>query len=346
MVTIKDLASYTGVSATTISNVIHGRSSRVSQETIEKVNDAIRTLGYTPNMSARALVSKSSRVVAFINHVITRDNSNMMEDPFHSASIGVIESRLREQGYYLMLRTVKTSDELISFLQNWNVDGLFFTGIFHDLFFDALAGFPTPMVMIDSYVHQKDMYNVGLEDFKGSYLATRHLIEKGHRRIGFATPLLKDGGVLQERFLGYRSALTKSSIPFDPSILFEYEMDSVASCHAAANAITGHLKTETGPADQKITGLVVSADLLAVGILSGLYANHIRVPEDLSIVGFDDLPMAQMAIPPLTTIHQDMKQKACIAADFMLQLLDGEKPDPSNVILPVRLVERESVREL
>lgn len=337
MATIKDIAKYTGVSCTTISNVIHGRSERVSQETIEKVNHAIRQLGYTPNMSARALVSKSSKVVAFINHVITRDNTNMMEDPFHSAAIGVIESKLRHHGYYLMLRTVKTTEELINFLQNWNVDGLFFTGIFHDTFFDALSSFHTPVVLIDSYVRQDNIYNVGLEDFHGSYLATRHLIEKGHRRIGFATPLLKDGGVLQERFLGYKAALTEAGIPFDPSILFEYEMDSMASCQAAADDITRH---------KDLTGIVAAADLLAVGIMSGLHKNHVRIPEDISIVGFDDITLCQMVMPPLTTIHQDMNQKARLAAEFMLQLLNGEKPKQSNIILPVHLVERDSVKEI
>lgn len=337
MVTIKDIAKYTGVSCTTISNVIHGRSNRVSQETIEKVNSAIRVLGYTPNMSARTLVSKSSKVIAFINHVITRDNTNMMEDPFHSSAIGVIESTLRENGYYLMLRTVKTTDELISFLQNWNVDGLFLTGIFHDTFFDALSSFQIPIVLIDSYVRQPNIYNVGLEDFKGSYLATKYLAQKGHKRIAYASPFMKDGGVLQERFLGYKAALTESGLPFDASILFEYEMDTVASCHAAADAIS--LRND-------ITGLVVSADQLAIGIMSGLHAHGIRIPDDISIVGFDDIAMCQMVTPPLTTIHQDMSRKAQLAVEFMLQLLEGETPEQSNIILPVRLTERQSVRSL
>lgn len=337
MVTIKDIAKYTGVSCTTISNVIHGRSNRVSQETIEKVNSAIRVLGYIPNMSARTLVSKSSKVIAFINHVITRDDTNMMEDPFHSSAIGVIENKLRENGYYLMLRTVKTTEELICFLQNWNVDGLFLTGIFHDNFFDALSAFHIPIVLIDSYVRQPNVYNVGLEDFQGSYLATKYLAEKGHKRIAYASPFMKDGGVLQERFLGYKAALTDSNIPFDSSILFEYEMDSVASCHAAADAIAVH---------KDITGLVTSADQLAIGIMSGLHALGIRVPDDISVIGFDDIPMCQMVTPPLTTIHQDMKLKAQTAVEFMLQLLEGDNPEQSNIILPIRLTERQSVRSL
>ena len=135
MVTIRDIAQATGVSATTVSNVIHGRTNRVSAETIELINDTIKRLGYVPNMSARALVSSSSKVIGFVNHVVTRENANVMEDPFHSTAIGAIESALRENGYYLMLRTVETEEELTTFLQNWNIDGLFFTGIFKDKFF-------------------------------------------------------------------------------------------------------------------------------------------------------------------------------------------------------------------
>lgn len=337
MVTIKDLAAYTGVSCTTISNVIHGKSNRVSQETIDRVNAAIEELGYTPNMSARSLVSKSSKVVAFINHVITREGTNVTEDPFHSTAIGVIENTLRQNGYYLMLRTISTSDELVHFLQNWSIDGLFFTGVFHDAFYDALSSYRIPTVLIDSYVRQKRLYNVGLEDFKGSYIATSHLIEKGHRRIGFASPIFRDGGVLQERFLGYKAALTDHNIPFDPSINFEYEMDNMESCQAAADAIAPH---------RDMTGLVTSADLMAAGIITGLRKHGVRVPEDISIVGFDDISLAQMVYPQLTTIHQDMHQKAAYAADTMLQLLNGVKPAHHNIILPVSLVERDSVRSL
>lgn len=337
MVTLKDIANLTGVSTTTISNVIHGRSNRVSRETVEKVNAAIKELGYIPNMSARSLASKSSSVVAFINHVITGNDSNMLEDPFHSTAIGTIERTISANGYYLMLRTVRTTEELLSFLRNWNVDGLFLTGIFYDEFFDALSTCDIPVVLLDSYVRQPGICNVGLEDFQGSYLATNHLIQKGHRRIGFVTPKLRDGGVLQERFLGYKSALIQAAIPFDESVVFEYEMDTEASCQAAADAIACH---------RDLTGLVASADKLAVGIMPGLRRHGIRLPEDLSIIGFDDLPLCSLVTPPLTTIHQDMRKKAEVAANFMLELLSGSTPSTPNIILPVSLTERESVRDL
>ncbi len=336
MVTIRDIAQATGVSATTVSNVIHGKDNRVSAETIQKINDAIKQLGYVPNMSARSLVSSSSKVIGFVNHAFGRKVANVMEDPFHSTAIGAIEAALSEEGYYLMLRTVETAEELVAFLQNWNVDGLFFTGIFKDKFFDTLAGLNIPIVFIDSYIRAPQFCNVGLEDFTGSYNATRHLIEKGHRNIGFASPNIKDGGVLQERFLGYKAALAENSIPFNKSIIFQQEMD-IASCKLVSDEIVKH---------PDMTGLVVTADIMAAGIMTGLRAHGVRIPDDISIVGFDDISIAQLVTPPLTTIRQDMNLKGRLAADFMLQRLSGKLLDSTEVTLPTKLIERNSVRAL
>ncbi len=336
MVTIRDIAQATGVSATTVSNVIHGRAGRVSAETIQNINNAIKQLGYVPNMSARSLVSSSSKVIGFVNHVITREDTNFMDDPFHSAVIGAIESALRENGYYLMLRTVETSEELATFIQNWNMDGLFFTGIFKDKFFDSISGLHIPVVLIDSYLRVPQFCNVGLEDFTGSYDATRYLIEKGHRRIGFASPNIKDGGVLQERFLGYKAALAESSIPFDKSLVFQHEMD-IDSCKAASDEIVKH---------HDLTGLIVSADIMAAGIMAGLKSHGIRIPEDISIVGFDDIAVAKLVSPALTTIRQDMNLKGRLAVDFMLQLLSGKPLETTEITLPTRLIERDSVKSL
>lgn len=333
MVTIRDIARATGVSATTVSNVIHGKSNRVSAETIQNINEAIKQLGYVPNMSARSLVSSSSKVIGFINHVITDENSNFMEDPFHSSSIGTIENILRKNGYYLMLRTVKTADELVTFLQNWNVDGLFFTGIFKDKFFEAIDGLNIPVVLIDSYVHPPHICNVGLEDFTGSYQATCHLIENGHRNIGFASPSIKDGGVLQERFLGYKAALAEHGIPFRKEHIFQQEMD-IESCEIVSQNIIQF---------PELTALVVTADIMAAGIIRGLRTNGKRVPEDISVVGFDDINLAQLITPPLTTIHQDMNLKGRLAVDYMLQLLEGNQPENTNITLPTKLIVRKSV---
>lgn len=336
MVTIKDIAQAVGVSATTVSNVINGKSGRVSAETVTKINTAIDELGYVPNMSARSLVSKSSKVIGFINHVLTDKGANFMEDPFLSKFIGILEHVLRENSYYLMIRTVETSEQLEAFLHTWDIDGLFLADIFKDDFFDEITTLNIPIVLVDSYVHHKNICNVGLDDFGGSSLATKYLIQNGHKKIAFASLHIKDGGVLMERFLGYKYALTKAGIPFDDSLVFECSMD-LKGTRNFAKFLAKH---------PDITGVVTTADYLAGNIIANLHRLGVHVPDDISIIGFDDLNICNIIEPPLTSVHQDMDLKGRIAVDFMLQLLEHKTPNPYEISLQTTITERNSVKKL
>lgn len=337
MITVKDIAAYTGVSATTVSNVINGRDGRVSAETIEKIKAAIAELGYVPNMSAKSLVSRQSKVIGFINHTITYKNANFMEDPFTAKFIGILEKELRENGYYLMLRTVETPEEFEAFIRTWAIDGLFLSGIFEDSFYEAikpsLEKYPT--VLVDSFVHSPNICNVGLEDFRGGYLSTKYLLDRGHKRIAFASFHIKDGGVLMERYLGYKSALTEYGIQFDDSLIFECGTDKEHLMHVI------HSVKE----DDSITALVTASDFLAANLMSLMYQNGITVPDDISVMGFDNLNICNITCPPLSTVHQDMDQKGKTAVDFMLNLLAGSELSEHEVYLPVSIVERSSVRD-
>ncbi len=130
MPTIKDIAREANVSVTTVSNVIHGKHSRVAQETVERIERIIAVNNYTPNLSARALVNKSSRIIGVINHLIQSQPISFLEDPFHGALLGGVERKLRERGYYMMIRTVANEEELFSLFRNWNLDGVILTGLF------------------------------------------------------------------------------------------------------------------------------------------------------------------------------------------------------------------------
>lgn len=337
MVTIKDIAAVAGVSATTVSNVINGKQGRVSEQTIQKINKAIDELGYVPNMSARSLVSNSSKVIGFINHVVTDKGSNFMEDPFLSKFIGILEHELRENGYYLMLRTVETPEQFQAFLRNWHIDGLFLAGIFNDDFFKAITPLSLPTVLVDSYARQDGICNVGIEDFNGSNQATKYLIDKGHKKIAYASlRIQQEGGVLMERFLGYKSALTENSIPFDPELVFECGMD-LDHTQEISDYMVNH---------PDVTAIVTTADYLAANIMVNLQKRGVKVPDDVSIVGFDDLNICTLISPALTTVHQDMNEKGIAAVDFMLQLLNGDKPVNNERTLKTKIVERDSVRSL
>ncbi|MGB8453296.1 MAG: LacI family DNA-binding transcriptional regulator [Anaerocolumna sp.] len=336
MTTIKDIAQAVGVSCTTVSNVIHGKSGRVSAETIAQINETIEKLGYVPNMSARSLVSSSSKVIGMISHLTQNKNESIVEDPFHSAFIGSIEKTLRENGYYLMLRTVETTADLLTFLRNWNVDGLFCTGVFQDEFFEALTGLNIPVVLIDSYVTHPNMCNVGLEDYNGGYTATRYLIDKGHKDIAFASPTIKKHGVVYERFSGYQNALSEASLAFRPELVFEQELD-----------VNTTVALGTTLAKRKdLTAIFATADILAAGIMSGLTEAGKKVPDDISVIGFDDINLCHLTLPRLTTIHQDAPLKGKLAVYFLIDQLENKPIQNREVILPIHLVERNSVKAI
>ena len=335
MLTIKDIAREAGVSRTTVSNVIHGASSHVSAETIERINKIIKENNYTPNMYARALVNKSSRIIGVINHSISAGDGNFMMDPFHTEVIGGIERELRKRDYYMMLRTVDSEEELVSLFRNWNLDGVIITGVFEDQFYERVVKSEIPCVLLDSYIKHSSLMNVGLKDYDGAYQATKYLLEKGHKNIVFASPKIHEEGVVRERFNGYNAALKDFGVLFNQKNLYECKID------INAGRELGALIAERND----VTAVFATADMLAVGIMSGLFEKGVKIPDDISIVGFDDLYMSRITSPSLTTVHQNIVEKGELAASMLIDFI--EKRDVNkNIIMSVSLVERNSVCDI
>jgi LacI family transcriptional regulator len=336
MVTLKDIAKEANVSVTTVSNVIHGNHKRVAQETVEKIKMIIEETNYVPNMTARSLVNKLSKIIGVINHVVPEKSGNFISDPFHSVVIEGIEEELREKGYYLMVRTVYSEDELFSLLRNWNIDGLILIGLFQDEFFEKLMNAGVPFVLIDSYIDNHKVLNIGLADCNGGYMATKYLIDKGHRNIVFASPIIKYNGVVEERFKGYKLALKEANITFEKKNVYQQEItitEGIELGHKLAN------RTD-------VSAIFATADILAAGIISGLNEQGKRVPDDFSVIGFDDLYISSLTAPRLTTIHQDTQKKGKVAAESLIKVIEGDPIKNKNIIMPVTLVERHSVKDI
>ena len=336
MVTLKDIAAEAGVSITTVSNVIHNRRSRVSAECVEKIWRIIEREHYVPSMSARSLAKDHSSIIGVVTHLAPRSAGSTMSDPFLSSFMEGIEKRTREEGFYLMIRAVEDAAALEALSRSWKLSGLVLTGLFQDAFFDKVRSLGVPCVLIDSYVEDPEVCCIGLEDEQGGYLAARHLLERGHRAIAFASPAVRPGGVVEQRLRGYRRALAEYGVPFDPGRVFAQEI-TVEEGKRLGHALSRR---------PEITGICASADILAAGIMAGLSECGVAVPAEKSVVGFDDHFLARLTIPGLTTIHQDAEQKGVLATDMLLKQLRHEPLPQKRVILPVRLVERGSVRTL
>ncbi|MBR4710715.1 MAG: LacI family DNA-binding transcriptional regulator [Clostridia bacterium] len=336
MVTLKDIAREAGVSITTVSNVVHKRKSRVSPELVDKIWKIIEREHYAPSMSARSLAQERSSIIGVITHLTPQNTGSTLGDPFLSTFVDSIEKRTREAGYYLMIRAVEDARELAALSHSWQLSGLILTGMFQDDFFLTTKEIGIPFVLIDSYVDDPEACCVGLEDEEGSRMATRHLLENGHRTVAFASPAIRPGGVIDMRLRGYRRALEEYGIAWDPGLVFTQEI-TVEEGKKLGHTLAGM---------RGITGIVASADILAAGIMAGLNERGIRVPEDKSVVGFDDNYLAQLTLPALTTVHQDAEKKGVLATDMLLKQIRHEPVPQRSVILPVRLVERGSVRRL
>ena len=334
MITIKDIAEYTGVSATTVSNVIHGRRNRVSVETGERIQKAIKELGYVPNLFARSLVSSSSKVIALIIYIPTRADSFFVDEAFRMSFLSHVEDGLRKNGYYLMLRRVESVDELKCFLSNWKMDGFFVTGSCDREFIEAIRGIKVPMVFIDSY-DSGGICDVGHDDYSGGRLAAGHLIERGHRNIAFVSSSVHDGRYMERRYRGYLDALREAGIEADPELTFETGLDD------ASFADTARRIRDRGD----VTAVVATTDIMAAGLMAAFADLGMSVPGDISLIGYDDTPLSRMTTPRLTTVRQDIDQKAVTAVDRMIELLEGGH-DFGRTELPVELVIRDSVKEI
>ena len=196
MVTLKDIAAEAGVSITTVSNVVHNRKSRVSPELVRKIEKIIQREHYAPSMSARSLANDQSNIIGVITHLTPQNTGSTMGDPFLSSFVDSVEKHVREEGYYLMFRAVEDAMELASLSRSWRLAGLILTGMFQDEFFSTIRELGIPYVLIDSYVDDPGACCIGLEDEQGGYIATKHLLEKGHRTIAFASPSIRRGGVI------------------------------------------------------------------------------------------------------------------------------------------------------
>jgi len=324
MVTIKDIAREANVTPTTVSNVINGNHARVSQNTIDKVMAIIRKYHYVPNQTARSLVSSASRIIGVIIPEYVHTPANLASDPFQGEILSGIEHAVQQHGYYLMLRSSKGAADIKALLRTWNVDGVLILGLTAEQ--ANIAKVPT--VFIDCRMDDPSVLTVGLEDRQGGYLATSHLIRKGHRHIGFVSYGIGQSGVITERFEGYRQALREAGLPFSEEHVFETDFQRMM------------------PKLGEVTALFCAADLLAVELMAFLRQRQIRIPDDISLVGFDDLYISRIVTPALTTIRQDVVQKGMAAVQLLVDAIQDKAIADRRIVLPVRLVERDSVKDI
>ncbi len=339
MSTIKEISRKAGVSPTTVSNVIHGRTNKVSPAIREKVEAVLSEVNYAPNMAATILAHENSRIVGIIFFSETRRNETQLEDPFSFTILGNIEWELRQLGYFMMVHTTSDESEVLRFVKSWKLAGLIILWVPRSVIPRINEEVTCPVVHIDSYDIVNDMhyYRVGIEDRQGGYEITRYLLSMGHRNLLFLATGQSLTGADYMRFLGMKDAFS------------EIGLTLTDECFASLSMVKEErykLYGELASAESSCTAIFCTSDYYASEALSYYNERGIKVPEEMSITGFDDSIFARIVSPGITTIHQDTGEKGRLAVDMLIKLIEGGDITPHQVSLPVSLTVRSSVRQL
>lgn len=334
--TIRDVAREANVSVATISYVLNGKES-IREETRARVKAAMQKLNYVPDLSARGLSNKSSKLVGVVVPQTEPGSRLMLNNPFYSEIVGSIEYNARINGYHLLISGADADADYLKLAKERNLDGIVIIGIYPEDFFSELKKSRIPIVLVDSYCDDHYFHSIQINDRYGAYIATKHLLENGHRDIALISGAIKEGGVVRKRYEGYTDALQEFDVPVRKSAIFEGIVDFESGMDLADRILRS---------DQPFTAAFATADILAIGAMKRFHASGWRIPERFSLVGFDDLNISRYMDTALTTIHQDIYRKGQIAVEMILKGITEPGASKQEVILPVGLVERDSVRHI
>ena len=331
--TIKDIASEAGVSIATVSYVINETKS-ISPETKKRVFKAIKSLHYHPSKSARNLVTGKTGNIGFI----LTDEHFLRTEPFYTKIFLGTEFEAREEGYYIILTSIKSDfdkkDTLPRFILNESVDGIIIAGKVPQNFIDKLSAYKVPAVFVD-YIPPTNSYPIVLIDnIQGAKLATDHLIGLGHRNIAFISSDVEHPS-FSDRLNGYRQALEYAKIPVRNNLIIT---SSVFEGRQAGVDLTKKLFSS----NKDVTAVFAANDAMAIGAIHFLKTRGFKVPEDVSVIGFDGIEADLLLDPPLSTVGVPKIELGSEALKLLLNTLKNKKSLPKKIIVPVELIVRKS----
>jgi len=327
-ITIIEVAAEAGVSFATVSRVINN-DTHVKPETRERVLAAMQRLGYVANRQARSLAGGKSNTIG----LLVPD----LGTGYIGEIIRGIDTELSWNDIDLVLytthRTATKEANYVANLARGMVDGLLLVLPRNPVdYIETLTRRNFPFVLIDHQGTAENCPAVGATNWQGAYTATEYLITLGHRRIGFITGSI-DLGCSQDRLKGYRSALRTHHIAETPELVYEgtfFQPDGYAGACAL-------LDLPDHP-----TAIFASNDVMAMGVMDAIRNRGLRIPDDISVVGFDNIPQSAMVYPPLTTVQQPLEQMGRVAAQMLISILNNAEKDTSRIELPTELIVRGS----
>lgn len=327
--TIIDVAKKCGYSKTTVSRA-YAEPDSVSEKAKLKIYAAAKSLNYTPNAIARAMVRQQTENIAFI---INEKQSPAVLNPFYSP---ILEAVMRESARRNYSVFVVTNQDVL--LPNGEVyikkqmDGVIFVGEAGETIIDRLREQNIPVVLLNNVLDMEDLLCITTSHYEGAMSAVDHLYEQKHRKIGLLAGRFSPQ-VNEARYKGYVDALVRRGLEINPQYILEID----PTLEAGEQAMAHLLQLENRP-----TATFCTNDTVAAGAMKAVIRAGLRIPEDVAIVGFDDSSVSRIVEPELTTVRIDMDRMGQLAAEKLFDLIEGKPSGETRIVIPTELIVRSS----
>lgn len=328
-VRIIDIANELGVSTATVSNVIHGKTGKISSQTMKRVQEKLEERGYIPNMAAALLAQNNSRIIGVVIKNHEKYEGRLLADPFIASSLNDLSDEIEGNGWFMMVKKASDIMEAAKFASMWNMDGMVLLSFCADEYQRLRDGIRIPFVVYDGYFeNQGRICNIRIDDRDGGRQVGRHLRALGHRRVLCVADNRECMDL--DRYTGACEGLG-GPVDFMQIPMRRAQRQRFYREHLAELC--------------RYTAVFAVSDYYAVDLMQFLQRAGVRVPEDISIAGFDDGDICRQVVPALTSVRQDGRRRASAAAELLKRM----RREPSywqNVLMPVELVVRESTGRL
>lgn len=327
---ISDIAEELGLSTATVSNVIHGKTKKISNETVKRVQALLEKRQYIPSMAGILLAQNSSKIIGVFINDHEKYEGHTLDDVFIASSLNYLSTEIEKQGQFMMVKKAKIPEEIIKFASMWNMDGLVVIGFCEQDYMYLRNNMRIPFVVYDGFCKNPErIFNITIDNFDGGLKIGQHFKENGHKNVLCISD--NNIGVDLERYNGFKAGFCDENIP-----LIIIPMHKDKRLHFYKSMLNTF---------KNITAIFAVSDYYAIDLMHFLSEQGIKIPKDISIAGFDDIPMCEMISPTLTTIKQDGTLRAKIAIDKLKELKENNNCETS-IMLPVTLVKRNSTGKL
>lgn len=324
-VRICDIAEELGLSTATVSNVIHGKTKKISDETVKRVMALIEERGYIPAMADFLMTQNASKIIGVFINDHEKYGGHTLEDFFIASSINYLSNEIEQSGQFMMLKKAKSAEEIIKFASMWNMDGIVVIGFCKQDYMNLRNHMRIPFVIYDGVCDKPErIFNIAIDNSDGGRQIGEHFRSLGHTKALCIAD--NNVGIDLERYQGFCQGFDGDSsllvIPMSKEDRWQFYKENLDTLKNA-------------------TAIFAVSDYYAIDLMCFLKEEGILVPDELSVAGFDDIPLCQMITPNLTTIKQDGALRAKLAIEKLAQLKSGQVTD-AQITLPVSLIIRNS----